>query len=160
MHWWWWWWWWWWWLFLRKSWPPRSIRPYFQLGPFLEILTTRFHKCTTRHKQDLNLRKTCVQTFCNHFTTALPMHKIKFSIKDFFSKRDQIGSFLRIWSHLLKKPLMENFKFCAVYYVFKLYLIWKDHLMKETGCFSVKDAFVLLRIVLLHRIALASTNGF
>ena len=37
-----------------------------------------------------------------------------FSIKDFFSKCDQIRSFLRIWSHLLKKSLMENFIFCAV----------------------------------------------
>ena len=34
---------------------------------------------------------------------------MKFSIKDFFSKCDQIHSFLRIWSHLLKKSLMENF---------------------------------------------------
>ena len=40
--------------------------------------------------------------------------KIKFSIKDFFSKCDQIRSFLRIWSHLLKKSLMKNFIFCAV----------------------------------------------
>ena len=40
--------------------------------------------------------------------------KIKFSIKDFFTKCDQIRSFLRIWSHLLKKFLMENFIFCAV----------------------------------------------
>ena len=39
---------------------------------------------------------------------------MKFSIKDFFSKCDQIHSFLRIWSHLLKKSLMENFIFCAV----------------------------------------------
>ena len=39
---------------------------------------------------------------------------MKFSIKDFFSKCDQIRSFLRIWSHLLKKPLMENFSFCTV----------------------------------------------
>ena len=31
--------------------------------------------------------------------------KIKFSIKDFFSKCTQIGSFLRIRSHLLKKSL-------------------------------------------------------
>ena len=37
-----------------------------------------------------------------------------FSIKDFFSKCDQIRSFLRIWSHLLKKSLMENFILCAV----------------------------------------------
>ena len=40
--------------------------------------------------------------------------EMKFSIKDCFSKCDQIGSFLRIWSHLLKKSLMENFIFCAV----------------------------------------------
>ena len=37
--------------------------------------------------------------------------KMKFSIKDFFSKRDQIRSFLWIWSHLMKKSLMENFIF-------------------------------------------------
>ena len=36
---------------------------------------------------------------------------MKFSIKDFFSKCDQIRSFLPIWSHLLKKSLMENFFF-------------------------------------------------
>ena len=35
--------------------------------------------------------------------------KIKFSIKDFFSKCDQIRNFLWIWSHLLKNSLMENF---------------------------------------------------
>ena len=40
--------------------------------------------------------------------------EMKFSIKDFFSKCDQIHSFLRIWSHLLKKSLMETFIFCAV----------------------------------------------
>ena len=39
---------------------------------------------------------------------------MKFSIKDFFRKCDQIRSFLRIWSHLQKKSLMENFIFCAV----------------------------------------------
>ena len=37
--------------------------------------------------------------------------KLKFSIKDFFSKCDQTRSFLRIWSYLLKKSLMENFIF-------------------------------------------------
>ena len=40
--------------------------------------------------------------------------KMEFSIKDFFSKYDQIRRFLRIWSHLLKKSLRENFIFCAV----------------------------------------------
>ena len=32
---------------------------------------------------------------------------MKFSVKDFFSECDQIRSFLRIWSHLLNKSLME-----------------------------------------------------
>ena len=44
--------------------------------------------------------------------------KMKFSIKDFFSKCVQIRSFLRIWSHLLKKSLIENFIFCAVGFPF------------------------------------------
>ena len=40
--------------------------------------------------------------------------KIKFSIKDLFRKCDQIRSFLRVWSHFLKKSLMKNFILCAV----------------------------------------------
>ena len=40
--------------------------------------------------------------------------KMRFSIEDFLSKYDKICSFLRIWSHLLKKFLTENFIFCAV----------------------------------------------
>ena len=40
--------------------------------------------------------------------------KMKFSIKDFFSKRDQIRRKLRIWSHLMTKSLKESFIFCAV----------------------------------------------
>ena len=36
--------------------------------------------------------------------------KMKFSIKDFFSKYDQIH-----WKLLLKNSLMENFNFRAVY---------------------------------------------
>ena len=56
-------------------------------------------------------------TFCKQkrkllFTTQ----KMKFSIKDFFSKCDQIRRKLWIWSHLPKKSLMENFIFCAVTY--------------------------------------------
>ena len=41
---------------------------------------------------------------------------MKFSIKGFFSKCDQIRRKLRIWSNLLRKFLMENFIFCAVIY--------------------------------------------
>ena len=40
--------------------------------------------------------------------------KMKFSIKDFFSKCDQIRRKPRIWSHWLKKSLMKNFIFCEV----------------------------------------------
>ena len=39
---------------------------------------------------------------------------MKFSIKDFFSKCDQIDSELQIWLQLLMEYLMENFIFCAV----------------------------------------------
>ena len=45
------------------------------------------------------------------FSTA---QKMKFYIKDFFNKCDQIRSFLRIWSFLLKKSLMENFIFLGI----------------------------------------------
>ena len=40
--------------------------------------------------------------------------KMKFPIKYFFSKCDQIRKNLPIWSNLPKKSLMENFIFCAV----------------------------------------------
>ena len=36
---------------------------------------------------------------------------MKFCIKDFLSKCDQIRSFLRIWSHLLKKIVNEKLHF-------------------------------------------------
>ena len=45
---------------------------------------------------------------CYHCT------KNEFFIKEFFSKFDQIRSFLQIWSHLLRKSLMENFVFCPL----------------------------------------------
>ena len=40
--------------------------------------------------------------------------KMKFSIKDFFSRYDQIRRKLQIWSHLLKQSLTENFFFCVL----------------------------------------------
>ena len=55
--------------------------------------------------------------------------KMKFSIGDFFSKCDQIRSFMRIWSHLLKDPLMENFIFCAL----------KPHLIQTYHVFLFLD---------------------
>ena len=46
--------------------------------------------------------------------TSVSGQKMKFCIKDFFSMCEQILNFQRIWSHLLKKSLMENFIFCVV----------------------------------------------
>ena len=56
-----------------------------------------------------------VKIWAKYFIGDITGQKIKFAIKDFFSKCDQIRRKLRIWSHLLKKSLMENFVFCAVY---------------------------------------------
>ena len=42
--------------------------------------------------------------------------KMKFLIKDFFSKCDQLRRKLRAWWHLLKKSLMTEFIFCAMYW--------------------------------------------
>ena len=45
----------------------------------------------------------------------MSMHKkVKLSLKDFFSKCDQIRSFLQICSHILAKSLVKNFIFCVV----------------------------------------------
>ena len=51
---------------------------------------------------------------------------MKFSIKDFVSKCDQIRSFLGIWSHLPKKSLMKNFIFCEGYH-------WKTFALAVTA---------------------------
>ena len=47
---------------------------------------------------------------------------MKFSINDFFSKCDQIRRKLWIWSHLLKKSLIENFIFCPLI-IAKLFIL-------------------------------------
>ena len=44
----------------------------------------------------------------NQTSTA---QKMKFSFMDFFSKCDEIRSFLRIWWHLLKESMKENLFF-------------------------------------------------
>ena len=50
--------------------------------------------------------------------------KMKFSIKDFFSKCDQIRIFLQIWSHLQKKSWIKiPFFVCSV---FSFYIPWKN----------------------------------
>ena len=49
---------------------------------------------------------------------------MKLSNKDWFSKCDQICGFLRIWSYLLRKSLMDNLIFWAVFYAVRLE-IWQ-----------------------------------
>ena len=58
---------------------------------------------STEHRSDSNIK---------HMSILFAQKM--FSIKDFFSKCHRILSFLQIWSHLLKKSLMEKFIFCAV----------------------------------------------
>ena len=109
--------------------------------------------------------------------------KMKFSIKDFFSKCDQIRSFLRIWSYLLKKFLMENFIFlCSASWKkimlimhrtwprYKEKLVWKDISYriyisrKELRQMSIKTNKFLLQALLkrneeiLQRIKLEKNN--
>ena len=67
---------------------------------------------------------------------------MKFSIKDFFSKCDQIRRKLRIWLHLLKKSLMENFSFCAA----KIGLFLKILLIAESRWLFLKNAPFLMSV--------------
>ena len=68
-------------------------------------------------------KSSCGIPFLNGTSNHNTAKKIKFSIRYFFSKCEQIRSFLRIWSHLLKKSLMENFIFlCSVNFIYTMYL--------------------------------------
>ena len=53
--------------------------------------------------------------------------KMKFPVKNFFGKCYQIRSFLRFWSHLLRKSLTENFIFCVVHCLVKSLTINKNN---------------------------------
>ena len=79
---------------------------------------TSYMKINTASEKIINYRVTSPsnQKLTKHFPANIYIiaQKMKFSIKEFFSKCDQIRSLLRIWSHLPKKSLMEYFIFCAV----------------------------------------------
>ena len=57
------------------------------------------------------------------------VQKMKFSVNDVFSKCDQIRSFLRISSHLLKKSLMINFIFVK----HKIYILYERHIFSNNA---------------------------
>ena len=79
--------------------------------------------------------------------------KMKFSIKDFFSKCDQIRRKLRIWSHLLKKSQMENFIFCAVW-------LWLKRLNSRTWERWRNRAKINKDLADIANNAWQNTNGF
>ena len=79
--------------------------------------------------------------------------KMKFSIKDFFSKCDQIRRKLRIWSHLLNKSLMENFIFYAVSYELVINCFWGiDDRQKALSLISSRNYCQILTITYLRHL--------
>ena len=77
---------------------------------FKQIPIETFFKIATG-----NTWEVCPSDAINMISTTA--RKTKLSSKDLLSKYDQILRKLRIWSHLLKKSLTENFIFCTVYLI-------------------------------------------
>ena len=68
------------------------------------------------------------------------------SSKDFFSICGQIRRKLRIWSHLLKKFLMENFIFWAVFWILSK-ISDVTFLGKQLIAFSCLDMFLKMFVL-------------
>ena len=76
-----------------------------------------FRKQYMRHI--IKVMMLCIVSFYQELSLVkVTAQKMNFSIKDSFSKCDQIHRKLRIWSHLLKKSLMENVFFYKVSFNF------------------------------------------
>ena len=111
-------------LFLRQL-RLRSVTrvPFFlkTLTLILDIFTLWF---STKYAfQSMCLRWTVSNTqdhqrYCCFFSyLTFTAQKMKFSIKNFVSKCDQIRSFLRIWSHLWRNPLWKTsffIQYCVI----------------------------------------------
>ena len=97
------------WLFLTWSKFPFSFPIRWQV-----ILTFSPHK-TAAFISVLLLYFSWLIDFAKKSNQKFHCTKMKFSIKHFFSRCDQIRTFLRIWSHLLTKSVTENFIFYAAY---------------------------------------------
>ena len=100
----------------------------------------------------LTIKHYCILLLTPHFrekydikerTTA---QKMKIFSKDFFSKWDQIRRKLRIWSHLLKKSLMENFIFCSVNITQLNAKINQKLMNSSTNSFLKKEAVLMCAI--------------
>ena len=88
---------------------------------------------------------------------------MKFPIKDFLSKCDQSRSFLRIWSHLLKKSLMENFIFCAVilvrmFWKYLIFYIWYLINIWYFPSLQVEKDTIISKTIGLHNLSCELTN--
>ena len=83
------------------------------VSAWYQILDLRYERVKTKQIENENGKNNILDIKGNKF--IFTAQKMKFSIKDFFSKCDQISNRkLRIGSHLVKKSLMENFIFCTV----------------------------------------------
>ena len=95
------------------------------LGKIISIKFIYYNRVTTKQPPPpilWNFTNSCCESFTTHNSHCT---KMKFSMKDFFSKCKQISKKLRICLNLLKKFFMENFVFCTVYV--KSVCIYKDY---------------------------------
>ena len=95
--------------------------------------------------------------FLKSIKRHITAQKMKFSIKDFFSKCEQIRSFMRIWSHLLKKSLMENFIF--VQCIFNTYSLNNNNQDISIGLKILYMQSVLIYWIYGHDYLLSYTKG-
>ena len=103
--------------------PPRSPPPYSFIHTYIYLmppLPLLLQFLTLPWRSSLSYRNKSIDLLCQSMqinelvTIWCSAQKMSFSIKNFFSKCDQIRKKLWIWSHLLKKSFMENFMFFAV----------------------------------------------
>ena len=97
------------------AWLTKSVS---DLGPKSENVVYNYSRYLAKF-HDQTYIQTCFPSCVLILIMTLKLLKliaqtVKFFIKDFFSKCAQIRSFLRIWSHLLKKSWMEHFIFRTV----------------------------------------------
>ena len=95
---------------LNMSWKESFFPDCWKVSSVVLVFNNVGERSTAKKYQPVSLLSVVSKIFEEQYTSQ----KSKFSIKDFFSKCDQIRRKLRTWSHLLKKSLMENFIFCAV----------------------------------------------
>ena len=99
-----------WWNFFDPSYPDLQFKILgYQYPPYRRVQQKHGRGEIVFLKEGLVARR--LRDFEWDTSDSITVQKMKFSIMDFFSKFNQIRSFQRSWSHLLKKFLMENFIF-------------------------------------------------